>query len=115
MPFVPSDRVAWLSYLDRTRHLFRKLNASLVYAMFGSDEGRRETQNEAARLLTECRDVEDRLGLPHVNEISCSRRNIDRQDIDADEIEDNDSLPADEVAPPDPEEYESKSYESRRV
>lgn len=106
MPFVPSDRVAWLLYLDRTRHIFRKQHALARIALFGSKEGWRNAHNEADELLDECHDIEDRLGLPHVDENYFRNQNSDRQKAYSDdrETEDDDSLPADEIAPPAPDE-----------
>jgi hypothetical protein len=104
MPFVPSDRVAWLSYLDRTRHLFRKQRSRAVLGMLGSEEEERGKLNEIEKLLKECHDVEDRLGLPHIDEERVFRWRSHRQEAysDGDETADEESLPADEIAPPSP-------------
>lgn len=67
MPFVPSDRVAWLSYLDRTRHLQRKTRATAIMALFGSMEDMVQMQRRADGLLDECDSVENRLGLLYVD------------------------------------------------
>lgn len=36
--------------------------------MFGSEEGWKQAHSFADKLLKECHDVEDRLGLPHLDE-----------------------------------------------
>lgn len=67
MPLFPSDRVAWLSYLDRTRNQYRKQRWFAESAMFGSKQAWRDAHKWADELLQECLDVEDRFDLPHVD------------------------------------------------
>jgi hypothetical protein len=67
IPFVPSDRGAWLSHLDRTRDLSRQARAKANNAMFVSREALERARSFADELLKECHDVEDRLRLPHVD------------------------------------------------
>jgi hypothetical protein len=101
VPLVPSDRVVWLSYLDRTRHLYEKSRAMLNLGLFGADGGKRVLA-EAQELLKECRDIEDRLGLPHIDD------GISSPKVRDDLVEDDqtgDNLTVDELAPLLPDDF----------
>lgn len=97
VPLVPSDRTAWLRYLDRTRHLYRKAYAHSILAMFATAEAHKEAVSSADELLKECDDVADRLGLPHINPLY-----DDTIDVEAN----GEVLSDDEAAPPAPDQPE---------
>lgn len=75
-------------------------------AMFGSEEAWRAAHDEADELLRECHDVEDRLGLPHVDNDYFHLSRDDASDVvpPGDNIGADERLPPDEVAPPPPDE-----------
>lgn len=106
MPFMPSDRVAWLSYLDRTREIFRKQHWFAESAMFVSKRSWHNAHRFADELLQECHDVEDRLGLPHVD---TDFFRLAESEL-GDELSEDDEVPPeadstdapDDIAPPPP-------------